>query len=915
MKKILQLFKLDWKRIFKSPLATLLFVALLILPALYCWFNVWALWDPYSNTSDLKIAVYAEDTGTKFDDKEINVGKELTDQLKHNDKLGWTFVPSKHAVTEGVKSGKYYAGIYVPKNFSKDLLTFINGKVTKPKLEYYVNTKINAVAPKITDSGANTLQATISDEFQTTVGKTLVGVLNKAGIDLEHNLPMLQRFASLITETNANLPTIEGYLKEVQTVNDKLPELDTKLQQANQITAFIPQINQFSAKLIAANKYLPLVDNVGQMTLQAQQNIPAIRNAGTLLSKADDNFSQAEDTLDKSLTVLSQSSNLLSKLQSAMPEIEQFGNDAEQLTNYTKNSLIPTLQTALPVVDSTVKSALSIVSATTTDVNTLSTKLIELIKELQADPNNAQLKTDIAAILSNLQEDTATITRVNTGLKNTLQNVQDIYNRLAAQTGLPSSSTLTPIINRLDTLIDTATSSNQLITDIKTDLPKLSADDLVNKLNNLIAVNNKIASGIDQLNDLDIADTVSSFLTKTESVLTDASGVLQTVNSDLLPLVPSLLSNTKTVLNQLSSFLTQVQTDTPLIKSTLHGANTLVNDNMNTIVSGINSLANLYQGDYPELKLKLTRLMLLAQNDLPRIERELTDAINLANAKMPELKSGLKTAAAFIKDDWPTLKAGIQKGSKILNKVENTVDLDKLIALLRRDANKEANFLANPVELKTNTLYPIPTYGSQSAPFYTALCIWVGALLLSSVISTDFILSDKQKEKYSKRQQYFARYLTFLVVGLTQALIVTLGNMFLIHAYVKEPVWFVITTMFIAFAFFSVLYSLVALFGNIGKGIGIIILVLSISGAGGNFPVILSGKFFQAINPFLPFTYAVNALRETVGGIYWNNFRLDWIFLAGVGVLFLTLGAVLITAIHPWIEKIHKSAQKSMIIH
>lgn len=158
MKKILQLFKLDWKRIFKSPLATLLFVAFLILPALYCWFNVWALWDPYSNTSDLKIAVYAEDTGTKFDDKEINVGKELTDQLKHNDKLGWTFVPSKHAVTEGVKSGKYYAGIYVPKNFSKDLLTFINGKVTKPKLEYYVNTKINAVAPKITDSGANTLR-------------------------------------------------------------------------------------------------------------------------------------------------------------------------------------------------------------------------------------------------------------------------------------------------------------------------------------------------------------------------------------------------------------------------------------------------------------------------------------------------------------------------------------------------------------------------------------------------------------------------------------------------------------------------------------------------------------------------------------------------------------------------------------
>lgn len=915
MKKILQLFVLDWKRIFKSPLATLLFVALLILPALYCWFNVWALWDPYSNTSDLKIAVYAEDTGTKFDDKEINVGKELTSQLKHNDKLGWTFVSNKHTVTEGVKSGKYYAGIYVPKNFSKDLLTFVNGKVTKPKLEYYVNTKINAVAPKITDTGASTLQTTISDEFQTTVGKTLVTVLNKAGIDLQNNLPMLQRFASLITETNADLPTIEGYLNEIQTVKQKLPELDEKLDQANQITKFIPEINQFSTKLIAANQYLPLVDNVGQMSLQAQQNIPNIKNAGTLLNNADSNFDNAAETLDTSLTVLQQSSTLLTKLEAAMPDIKQFSQDAESLTTYTKDSLIPTLKAALPVVDSTVKSALSIVQTTVTDVNDLSSQLIKLINELQNDPNSAQLKKDIEAILTNMAEDTATITRVNTSLRNTLQNVEDVYNQIAQNAGLPQSTLLQPIISRLDTLIDTAKSSNQLIQDIKENMPQISSDELISKLNNLITVNKQISAGIDQLNALNIAGTVSDFLDKTASLLADASKSLQTVNSELLPLVPDLLTNTKTVLNQLTSFLKKVQTDTPIIKSALHGANTLVNDNMGTIVSGINALANLYKGDYPELKLKLTRLMLLAQNDLPRIERELTDAINLANEKMPEVKAGLATADKFIKEDWPTLKAGIQKGLKILDKVEHTVDMDKLIKLLKRDANKEANFLANPVELETNTLYPIPTYGSQSAPFYTALCIWVGALLLSSVISTDFVLSDKQKKQYSKRQQYFARYLTFLVVGLTQAIIVTLGNMFLIHAYVASPVWFVFTTMFIAFAFFSVLYSLVALFGNIGKGIGIIILVLSISGAGGNFPVVLSGKFFQAINPFLPFTYAVNALRETVGGIYWNNFRLDWLFLGGVGLLFLIIGAILITAIHPWIERIHKSAQKSMIIH
>lgn len=233
MKNIGKLFTLDWRRLVKSPPAFLLVLALVVIPSLYCWFNVWALWDPYSNTQALTVAVYSQDQATTFNDKKIAIGSELVNQLHKNKKLGWRFVDSKQAVTEGVRSGKYYAGIVVPKSFSKDLLTIVQGKVQKPKLDYYVNEKINAIAPKITASGASTLQSTISTQFVDTVAKTLMTEFNKAGIQLDNNLPMIRRFASLVTNTNKQLPTIESYLKEVETVRAQVPELQQKLKTAN----------------------------------------------------------------------------------------------------------------------------------------------------------------------------------------------------------------------------------------------------------------------------------------------------------------------------------------------------------------------------------------------------------------------------------------------------------------------------------------------------------------------------------------------------------------------------------------------------------------------------------------------------------------------------------------------------------
>jgi putative membrane protein len=142
--------------------------------------------------------------------------------------------------------------------------------------------------------------------------------------------------------------------------------------------------------------------------------------------------------------------------------------------------------------------------------------------------------------------------------------------------------------------------------------------------------------------------------------------------------------------------------------------------------------------------------------------------------------------------------------------------------------------------------------------------------------------------------------MTFLTFAIGQALIVTLGNYFALGVDVREPVYSILFGLLVALAFMMMIYVFVGLFGNVGKGIGIILLVLSISGGGGNYPIQVSGPFFQFIHPLLPFTYAVNLLRESAGGIF---------------VVFGIIGTVLCPFMVKPMARVEELAHKSHFFH
>ncbi|EPI00258.1 phage infection protein [Enterococcus faecalis 13-SD-W-01] len=898
IKNTLKLYILDWKRIFKNPIATLLIIAIMVIPSLYAWFNIKALWDPYGNTGDLPIAVYSADKPAEFQDKKVEIGKEVIKSLHKNDQLGWQFVDSKKELEDGVRSGKYYAGIYLPEDFSKDLLSFTSGEIKKPKIEYTVNEKINAIAPKITDKGASSIQSQITNEFIKTASSTMLKVFNEIGYDIDSNLVSINKLKDMILSTDENLDEIDGYAGQVLELQQQLPDIKEKLAKANEFKDYIPKVDEMGSKVVELNGKMPLLEDQAKIILDLQTKIPEIQNAGRQLAMIDEDFSSIQETMNQGIDEAKQGLTIIQQVQDILPDIKKLGSQADDLVANTKEGA-EKLQAAVPNIADSVQVTLEAISQVAKSTSSLVANVEAAIEDNQLTD---QEKSDLLTLISNFSGHIDTQKEMITQLIGFLEKLQDAAGN-----------------KDLQTAIDHLTNVNSVLDGLKTHLANLSTliqnndiDGIKSVLSQINGIAGQIENAANSVDVNQVRATVETILNKLISTLTtaqDTLGKAQQIDFD------SLLSSTKETVTNAVGILEKYQQEMPAIGQEVHDANTMLNDNMDTIVNGINKGADLYNNDLPVLKEKLNTAADFIQNDWPGLKTEITGTLDTVNAKMPEVEIAVNAAADLINNDWPSIKEGIKKAASAIRKGEKEVDLGEVIKLLKLDATKESDFFTQPVELQTNKLYPIANNGSASTPFYTALCIWVGAVLFSSIATTDYYLDKKDRTRYTKREQFSARMLTFLTMGVAQALIVSLGNIFLLGVDVHNPAYSVLFALLIALAFMMIVYVLVALFGNVGKGLAIIILVLSISGGGGNYPIQVSGKFFQMINPFLPFTHAVNLLRESAGGIYWPNAtKAIWI-LIGLFVVFGIIGVVVYPLIEEKMKKIAKYSHESHIFH
>lgn len=259
---------------------------------------------------------------------------------------------------------------------------------------------------------------------------------------------------------------------------------------------------------------------------------------------------------------------------------------------------------------------------------------------------------------------------------------------------------------------------------------------------------------------------------------------------------------------------------------------------------------------------------------------------------------------------------GVSEKLKSVTELFNGTTEDERVQALRKlmsgDPDTYGEFFSEPVKIDTVEVYPIANYGSAMTPFYTVLALWVGALLLTALVKVK--AEPKNLQGVKLHQLYFGRYLLFFVLGQIQALVVVLGDIYLLHCQILDKGLFWFTASLTSFVFTLLVYSLTLSFGDIGKAVAVVIMVIQIAGSGGTFPIELLPSVYRNIYIFFPFPYAINAMRETIGGMYGNMYVKSLLQLMIFAVAALVLGLVIRKPFIKWNHFVEKRMEDTKMM-
>lgn len=412
---------------------------------------------------------------------------------------------------------------------------------------------------------------------------------------------------------------------------------------------------------------------------------------------------------------------------------------------------------------------------------------------------------------------------------------------------------------------------------VGTDLGKLNE-----KVQN---VNEKIGNTITSMQDL---------ISKNEEILT----VLRELDNQ----VPG---------NPLSEIIEKLETENQRHKEILKNlqtGNNSIGNAVNTSVQGLNQIASVIQDGQKNLQ---TSRASFEKNVLPSLNQSL-DSFAQLSGKVSGVLAGvepsaeqLKNVTGDLKQTLSDTKTAMESTKEALDDVQkklNTAITDlgtlqssdiyqSLTELTKKNAEEVAEFMYSPVQLKTESFYHVENYGSAMAPFYTNLAIWVGGIVLIAIFKME-VDKDEKIKSFTVTQGYFGRWILYITTGLIQALIICLGDIYLLKIQCKNPAAFVFAGLFASFVYVNLIYALSITFKHIGKALSVILVILQIPGSAGTYPIEMTPAFFQFVHPLLPFTYGINAMREAIAGIYgmhyWKNILCLAVFLPialGIGLL------------------------------
>ncbi|MFR0556312.1 YhgE/Pip family protein [Pseudoscardovia radai] len=442
MHNTFKVFTRDLRRLLATPAALIIIVGITVLPALYSWVNIYGFWDPYGHTNAITISVANDDKGGSNPmTGELNAGDNIVEALKGNDQLGWRFRSHDEALQD-VQSGDSYAAFIIPQDFTADLLTILTSDFQEPQLEYYVNEKVSAIAPRVTDTGSTTVDEQINDTFVATVAKVVSDKLSSA---------FAQANSKLNNADETATAALRAAVDKVDTAQGKLTDLSTDIDsQHGKIATVRTTIGQLS-------------DEAKNLNTQVSSIVSTADSTRLSLSSFALGLAAPLDTASSTITTAAGTASLT--MQSANGKYAQMngqistGIDTAQSLADAQQSLIDTLSNSSLASRQTVKDQISRLQSE----HDKTQSQIDALKQMQQDATNTM--NDTTALVTNLSNDTTSAVTSLDAMRSQLTG-----------TTLPSiNSSFSTLNSALNSMSALATSQSREIAQINTILDQLDA--------------------------------------------------------------------------------------------------------------------------------------------------------------------------------------------------------------------------------------------------------------------------------------------------------------------------------------------------------------------------------------------------------------------------------------------------------
>lgn len=503
VKKAFQIFKRDILRLLKNPVALVITIGVCVIPSLYAWYNIVANWDPYGNTANIKVAVANNDQGTSNEYVgELNAGDETVSKLKENDQLGWVFTDADAAV-EGVKSGEYYAAIIIPDDFSTNLTSMLTGTFTQPQLEYYCNEKKNAIAPKVTDTGAQTVEEQINETFVATVSETLVEKIQNAAGDLDAQgaetqggiLENVQRSNQALQDVR---DALAGMQKTIATSKEAGAKADETLSAlSGQIPSLVNALDKGDALLASARTSSRNFASSLNTTLShgLTQMGKASSNANVAVGKLSGAISAAGGKVDGALADVQMVINDVNRIIIDIREIT--GIDSGLVLSALEEQLaeLQTLKDALQDQSTDIQNSAGAIAGAVSSLDSATQQGISAMEGVQQDMASTVLP-QLSQGMDSFSEVSGDLTGVVASLEPTIAQARGVLSQLTTTLD-QASSTMSQADSSLEKLQGTlSTAAN--------DVAALRASESLDKLDEILGASSA-----------DLADFMSSPVTLT----------------------------------------------------------------------------------------------------------------------------------------------------------------------------------------------------------------------------------------------------------------------------------------------------------------------------------------------------------------------------------------------------------------